>query len=184
MRIGDFLYFAPNVRFSAVDLSSPSLGDLWGTRIRAYYLAPTFECIEAGHAFAAGLLLTATIDAMSRLQFRRGRVGRRPSGSEFKRFIVDSLPSFRDEQIAAKFYDEFRNGLTHEARIKNGGEFSFESQSTVYTESGLLRVNPSYLVQEVDAALTKFVAQATMDPTVRDELASPLREDFAAELAQ
>lgn len=178
MRIGDFLYFAPDVAFTSIDLSSPTLGEVWEKRVRAYYLVPSAECIEAGHAFAAGLLLTATIDAMARLQFRPERVGRR-----FKRFLTESLPSFHDPQLAARFYEDFRNGLTHEARIKNGGEFSLSSEGTLNTESGLFRVNPKYLAHEVDEALTTFVAQVIADQRVRSDFAAALREDFSEELS-
>jgi hypothetical protein len=49
MRIGDFLYFAPDVAFTSLDLSSPTLGEVWEKRVRAYYLVPSSQCIEAGH---------------------------------------------------------------------------------------------------------------------------------------
>jgi hypothetical protein len=183
MRIGDFLYFAPDVRFTAIDLSSPSLGMLWERRIRAYYLDPASTCIASGYAFAAGLLLTATIDAMSRLQYWRERAGQdREVGPEFRRFLTEWLPSFSDSQLAGRFYRDFRNGLTHEARIKDAGEFSLHTEGTIDIESGILRVNPRYLAQEVEAALIRFVSQLTTDETLRSDFAAALRDDFSAEL--
>ncbi len=43
----------------------------------------------------------------------------------------DGLTSFASDELAARFYDDFRNGLVHEAKIKQGGQFSLELQSTV-----------------------------------------------------
>ena len=99
------------------------------------------------------------------------------------RFLVAELPSFQDPKVAQRFYDDFRNGLTHEARIKNGGEFSWEHQSTINQQVGIFSVNPKYLAEEVRDALTRFVALVVADNAVRYHFAAALKEDFSDELA-
>jgi hypothetical protein len=120
---------------------------------------------------------------MSRLQYWGERAGEeREVGPEFRRFPTEWLPSFRDNQLAARFYRDFRNGLTHEARIKDAGEFSLHTEGTINIESGIFRVNPKHLAQEVEAALIRFVSQLTMDETLRNNFAAALRDDFSTEL--
>jgi hypothetical protein len=40
MKLGDILYFAPNVKFSDLDLSGVKLPDQFEARIRGFYLGP------------------------------------------------------------------------------------------------------------------------------------------------
>jgi hypothetical protein len=174
VRIGNLLFFAPGVRFDEVDLSGATLPRQLQKRLNGYYIEPAGECCRNGHAFAAGALLVSCIDAIGRLKYGGG-VG---VGDRFRR-AAGELSSFAAPDLAARFYDEFRNGLVHEARLKRGGQFSLERDRTVEVLGGVLLVNPRRLVDEVRDSLTQWVTELCTDDTKRAKLATLLRRDFA-----
>lgn len=155
---GDILYFAPGIRFNQIDLNGPTLPEQFNCRITGYYIKPAEECCERGQAFAAGVLLVSCIDALARFKFKTNDVGKR-----FKDFVQQELPSFSNKELAKRFYEDFRNGLIHESRIKLGGQFSLEGnkpwrKSKDYSVSihftwqkkyGLLYENMSVYFQEM-----------------------------------
>ncbi len=100
----------------------------------------------------------------------------------FCTWIKTDLPSFRGAAIADRFYCEFRNGLVHEARIKNGGQFSLEQSCTVNTASGVLSVNPMQLAKEVSDALQQYVATLKSRQSDCRKLLARLKTDFQYEL--
>ena len=114
MKVGDHVYFAPGIRFSDLDLGGPRLPEQYRTRIEGYYLTPANRAVEAGDAFAAGLLALAAVDAMSRLYFGPNRPSRRVK-LDFPTFVRLLLPSFSVPTNAEILYDKYRNGLVHEA---------------------------------------------------------------------
>lgn len=181
MRIGDFLYFAPGLPFSNLNLDSVDLGTNWEQRIRGFYLEPAAVLISAKHAFAAGLLIVSAIDAMSRYEATPRRVGKRFVGEEFKSFVQLELPSFSLKKDAEDLYDKYRNGLAHEARLKRGAEFDLEQDETLKRLGVVIKINPAKLFDEVDQALIKFVS-ALAEEEKRKQFASALQEDFLFEL--
>jgi len=80
MRIGDHLYFAPDITFSNVDITGTTLAQQMGDRIRGFYLEPAHVLIENGHAFASGVMLVVAIDALARLETGSQNVGERFRG--------------------------------------------------------------------------------------------------------
>jgi hypothetical protein len=181
MREGDDLFFAPGVRFGDVDLSGPDLAEQYRVRINGFYLVPAQLCVERGYAFAAGLLLVSTIDFMAGLHHSAEDLADRGVGADFRRFARHKLQSFRSGDLAQRLYDEFRNGLAHEARIKNAGEFSFDWPQTVRLAGGRLCINPAWLLREVEAALDQQIAELTQDEAKCEEAAERLRKLFAKE---
>lgn len=177
MRIGDILYFAPGIKFSDLDISGRKLPEQFDSRIRGFYLEPVNAMERSGHAFASGLLLVSCIDALARLELSGG------VGARFCTWVRDELQSFGNIEIAHRFYDEFRNGLVHEARIKNGGQFSLEQSKTVDTASGVLSINPQHLADEVSAALHHYIAKLRAEPRACNELLGRLKIDFQYELS-
>ena len=81
--------------------------------------------------------------------------------------------------MAERFYDEFRNGLVHEARLKNGAQFSLETGATVKQLDGILLVNPKFLAEEARSALDVWVTMLGRDDPERQRLADALRKDLA-----
>jgi hypothetical protein len=176
MRIGDDLYFAPRIRFCDVDLDGPELPEQFRCRMAGFYLEPAEQCAQGDHAFAAGVLLVTCIDALARLRYG-GRVGAR-----FKRFAREDLQSFPDDDLAERFYCEFRNGLVHEGRLKKGACFSLDAGATVEELGGILLVNPKHLATEARSALDAYIALVTLDDVERRKLAGALKIDLEDDL--
>lgn len=175
MRIGDILFFAPGIRFEHADLSGTDLPRQFECRIAGFYLDPADRCAENGFPFAAGVILVTCIDALARMRYGGG------VGMRFKKFITNELPSFAQGNRADRFYDDFRNGLVHEARIKNGGQFTMDADRTVQSVNGLLLVNPWHLGVELRAALASYVTLLTSSVAERRKLAGRLKADLAAD---
>lgn len=173
MRIGDILYFAPGIRFDDVELDGARLPGQFRQRVVGFYIVPSEECAVGGHAFAAGALLVSCIDALARLRFG-DRVGER-----FRKFVAEELKGFSGAGIAQQFYDEIRNGLVHEGRLKNGAQFSFEIAETAETLDGILVVNPKHLAAEVRSALDCYVVFLQCDERELTKLAGTLKQDLS-----
>ena len=111
--------------------------------------------------------------ALARLRFGGG------VGARFQKFVGEELRSFSGGGVAQRFYDDFRNGLVHEARLKKGGQFSLKTKTTVEELGGLLLINPVYLAQEVRAALGSYVTLLGHDNSERERPAEALRQDHS-----
>lgn len=182
LRISETLYFAPGVTFRALDLTSPALADQLCARIEGYYLTPAREAAAVGHGFAAGLLAVAAIDALSRLYFGPNRQHRRV-GQDFTLFATWLLPSFRDPQAAQILYERFRNGLVHEAGLKEGAQFELGRSATLEYIGQLPVIDPARLTAEVHAALLVIASEIRHNPRTHHEVAGLLRREFQFELA-
>ena len=173
MRIDDLVYFAPDVRFDQVDLGGPDLPVLLGTRIVGFYLEPARGCIGRGEGFAAGVLLVSCIDALARFRFGRDM----GIGDRIRKFAQEELKSFASNRLSAALYDQVRNGLVHEARLKAGAQFSLETGETLLELDGVLVINPLYLEQEVHAALDSYVSSLKSSPALLLGLRATLEAD-------
>jgi hypothetical protein len=172
MRIEDHLYFAPGVRFTEVNFDDVHLPEHLRARIQGFYLQPASECAGAGHAFAAGVLVLVCIDALARFSTGDPAVGQR-----FKRFARAKLRSFAAGDLADRLYEDFRNGLIHEGRIKSGAQFSLEFAETITRIDGLMIINPARLADEVRAALDRFIEDLVRDAGARRRLSQALKRD-------
>jgi hypothetical protein len=163
MKVDNELYFAPGIRFLDMDWDDEnSLIDAFFQRVIGYYLSPARKLIDAAEAFGAGVLCVTTIDFMSGIEEdSTGNVGKR-----YQRWLVNRIMEFSDpnpddktQTLARRFYDEFRNGLVHEGRIKNAGQFAIENGNIIEFEKSSMIVNPYYLQQEIDQALHQYVSE-------------------------
>jgi hypothetical protein len=102
-------------------------------------------------------------------------------GADFRRFARKELRSFVSGDLTQRLFDDFRNGLSHELRIKNGGEFSFDRPQTVRHLNGRLCINPAHLLLEVEEALARQTAELTHNVAKRVALAERLRILFEKE---
>jgi hypothetical protein len=177
MKVGDFLYFAPGICFSQVDLSGSQLPKQYAARVEGFYLAPAQVLVEGGHGFAAGLLVVTAIDALARLSRPEPRVGQR-----IKSWLRTELRGLDAPQYADALYDEVRNGLVHEARLKAGTEFSLEQNSLVEEGPGILRFNPRLLLGEVREALARLVLKLEADGDARQTFLIRVKDEFIYEL--
>jgi len=174
MRIADELYFAPGVRFADVQWDNPSLTEQLKKRITGFYLDPARDLCGQGHAFAAGVLLVSCIDALARLQYGNG------VGYRIIRYVRKEIPSLSPH--APCFYENFRNGLLHEARIMNGGQFSLVTAKTMDDSNGVLLINPRLLEQDVRESLDRWISSLEDDDVKRQGIANRLKKEFEEEI--
>ena len=175
MRIRDHLYFAPDTKFTDVNLTGDDLVMQVAKRIQGFYLNPARLLANNGHAFASGVMLLTAIDALARIQ-----TGRDDVGGRIKDWCTANLPSY-NEVISKRFYDDFRNGLVHEARIKNGGDFSLEGDETIQEMGDILSCNPLHLHDEIELALESFIQLLLEDSSKFEIFRQRICDDFSYE---
>jgi hypothetical protein len=177
MRIEDKLYFSPGVTFSQLDLSGEKLAGQVKNRIDYFFLKPVGLLLEKKYSFAAGVILVSCIDYLAKICY--------PSttgvGERIKKWCKEQLPSFNPDS-SQLFYEHFRNGLVHEAMIKNGGEFNLKTGVTVKKNRKSLSINPSLLHREIEKAFTDYLERITTDKSTRQELVESIKRDFKYEL--
>lgn len=176
MRIGDQLHFAPNITFSQLDLSGSKLPCQLKQRVDFFFLAPADILLKHEYVFASGVLLVSCIDFLAKIKYRNEEVG-----SRIKKWCSENLNQF-EPNMSCIFYNDFRNGLVHEARIKNGGEFSLETESTVQQCGKSLRINPKLLHKEVSEAFENYIQKLKNINSLRLELIEWVKENFNYEL--
>jgi hypothetical protein len=161
-----------------VDWEGNGLPGQFRRRIEGFYLEPTECCIESGCAFAAGLLLVSCIDSLARLKYRR--FDRNDVSGRFKDLLKE-LPAFGAGNFRQRFYDDIRNGLVHEARLKNGAQFTLDSTADKAVTEGagsILLVNPSHLLTQVRKALNDYIRLLEADEHERCLLSASLMLDL------
>jgi len=132
MKIGDILYFSPKYRFDQINWNDEEeLIEAFRDRVEGFYLNPARVLNEHKYAFGSGILCVTTIDFLARITNNSERVGHR-----IKRWLTENMPKYFDETLAQRFHEEFRNGLVHEGRIKNCGQFSYDVDELVHQENG------------------------------------------------
>src|SRR5262245_37143228 len=104
------VFFAPGIGFEEVDPNGAEFLRQFEQRIEGFYLAPAVDCIGSDHAFAAGTLLVSCVDALARFKYGIAATVH----YRFTNFASNELVSFGGG-LSERFYDEFRNGLVHEA---------------------------------------------------------------------
>ena len=177
MKIGEFLYFAPDMAFADLDFREEELPNQYSQRIIGYYLAPAELLANNGHGFGSGLLVLCAIDALGKIEFPALGVGGR-----FKRYCRNRLPSFSNHDHAKQLYEVFRCGITHEARAKDGAEITLESDCTVEPAPGGIRVNPVYLLNEVRTALHTQMEEISADAEKKRIFKKYILTQFSKEL--
>jgi len=109
--------------------------------------------LDRDHDFAAGVLLVSALDALARLLTGISGVGERFT-SAAEEIGVDPLSS-------QQFYDFYRNGLLHEARIKLGACFDQDATGLLQKINREILVNPCVLLKAVRALSYELVEDVT-----------------------
>lgn len=183
MRVREVLYFSPKFRFSEVDFSDPgNLIAAFTDRVEGFYLEPAHRLAEAGDAFACGLVCCASIDFLALY----GGM----SGSRITEWLKKNVPQFDNPDpgdtrrlLAGRFEVDFRNGLAHEGRIKNLGQFSLDQESLLRFVDSSMIVNPGLLLEAIRTAFDKYCADLQSDPGLLQSLIGRLKSDFSQEIA-
>jgi len=175
-RLNHILYFAPKVRFKAVDLTGTRLPTQIYQRIYGFYLEPAIRLAISNDAFASGLLSVCAMDHLGHLLTGAGGVGAR-----FKD-CCRRIPELASGDTPDLFYRHFRNGLVHEARIGNAGEFDLNATELARRHGDRLIVNPLLLAQALQTALKDCIANVYKQRGMQRTVANNIRLMFRSEL--
>ena len=185
MRIKDVLYFTPKIKFSALCFENiGSIIEAFRQRVDGFYLNPARYLVEQGEAFACGLICSATIDLIARYSLPKVK----KVSCRICIWLQDNIPDFnttesRRTALAERFYDDFRNGLVHEGRIKNLGQFSFDYNGLICMIDGAMIINPKILLQHITYALNIYCDTIKLIDKESQILIKQLKEDFEEEIA-
>jgi len=160
MRIGDTLYFSPNYRFDQINWNNKEeLIEAFRDRVEEFYLKPARVLNKHKYPFGSGVLCVTTIDFLAKIETDLDDVGKRFENwlrSNIKEFD-SSDPDNSSRTLACRFYKEFRNGLVHEGRIKNCGQFSYDFDELVHQGNGIIIVNPNLLLNAIISSFRKYI---------------------------
>jgi hypothetical protein len=124
----------------------------------------------------------AAIGELARLYYGPSRSAR-STGQGFRRFVHQRLKSFAEPRHAAILYEKYRNGLVHEARIKDGCQFEIGRTETLDISGIAPVIDPARLIIEIRAALNAIICELDKSQQFRTELALHIRREFEYELA-
>ena len=203
MNIENKVYFAPGIEFKAVDWND-WLGLIEGfkRRVHAYYIAPAYNmrlwlpqakddpAILLGVAFGCGVICCTTIDFLARVESQIDYVRKR-----YVDWLIFRIPGMDmidpdnpGQKIADRFYDEFRNGLIHEGRIKKAGQFSINpalfapSSQIISIVDHAMVVNPFNLLDATIAALDNYSNDLLNDVNLQKKFANFLKTVFTDDI--
>jgi hypothetical protein len=184
MRIGEVLYFAPNHRFADLNFrDSTSIVDAFKARVEGFYLGPARKLVDVNDAFAGGVICVALIDFIARYSSGSRKVKERftwwleANIAEFKAKV-----SLKAQTLGSRFYEDFRNGLVHEGRIKNLGQFSKDFRELLHLIDGGMIVNPTQLIQKTGEGVSRYCELVRKDKSQFEKLKRRLEIDFQAEI--
>jgi hypothetical protein len=141
-----------------------------------FYLKPALELASVKHSFAAGVLVVCAMDALGSLV-----TGSASTSAKIKS-LCRRIPDLSDDEAADIFYESFRNGLVHNARIKRGSEFSVEISTVALLHHGRLIVNPGLLAKEVARLLDDYIASLYKSVSAQRGFRNKIKRKFKFEL--
>lgn len=168
MRVEDILHFSPKYKTPYLDLDNgEELINAFIDRVEEFYLKPAEKLNNEFEAFAKGVLILTAIDFIGEFFIRT------ESSNRIKKFCSE-LPSIKRlknealEKSQVKIInDDYRNGLIHEGRIKNMGQFFYATEDLISVGEGVSMINPSTLLRETRIVFYKYVEKVSNS---KDEL--------------
>jgi hypothetical protein len=149
-------------------------------------MEPTKKLNEDKKTFATGVLCGATIDFLARIETGSDKVGER-----FEYWVRNNInqlnkpnPDNTSQTLAYRFYDEFRNGLIHEGRIKNESQFSYEYPNelvklvNVNGDKSVMIINPNDLLRDIATSSNKYMKKVKNEDFTFQALKCTLIRDF------
>jgi hypothetical protein len=184
MKIGDILYFSPNYKFNQIDWNNKEeLIKIFKDRVDGFYLNPADDLNKKEYGFVAGLVCVTLIDFIARISM--GKHGR----SRFEKWLCKNIPDFNEKDsnssnrsLAKRFYEEFRNGLIHEGRIKKCGQFSYDFKNTVSVNDGIMLINPETLLKDLKKVFAEYIREVKENQEAFGKLKEALKRDFQGDV--
>ena len=181
MRLGDILYFSPKYKFSVLNWDDEKiLIDAFKDRVEGFYIKPIKKLNDDENVFAAGVLCLTTIDFLARITIEANTVGERIE-RWLKKYITEfnqNDPNDRSRTRALRFYEEFRNGLVHEGRIKNCGQFSDNFSELIHMEDTIMVINTVLLLKAIKTSFETYMDNVENDTTLFNQFRCALIRDF------
>jgi len=182
MRIADILYFSPKYKFSDLRWDDKKgLIDAFKDRVKGFYLEPAQKLNEDKNGFARGVLCVTTIDFLARI----ATIGTDKVKERIVEWLKVNIEKFREvdpntpgQTLADRLYHEFRNGLVHEGRIKNAGQFSYDSQELVEVREGIMIVNPGRLLDAINNSFERYTDEIERKEFAFHQFRCALMRDF------
>ena len=174
MRIEDTIYFSPLFKFKDIDWDNKDqLIEAFNDRVCGFYLTPAERLNSYKNGFAAGLLCVATIDFLARIAIGRGR---------FKDWIEENLKEFKGKRhLSNKFFDDFRNELVHEGRIKNCSQFTYDV-SKIHFEDEIILINPEKFLNDIKTSFQSYLIDLKGNDNKFEKFKELLKDDFKKEI--
>jgi len=186
MRKGDKLYFSTEDSFADLNWDNKdALLEAFRNRVREFYIEPIKKLNEDGKAFAAGVLCVVTIDFLARIETSQDGVQKR-----FEYWVENNIKEFYTpnlniplQEFANRFYEEFRNGLVHEGRIKKAGQFSYNYNVLVKFDAvngpkPIMIINPEFLQEAISKSFEKYIKKVQNEEFIFQKFKYVLTEDF------
>lgn len=103
--------------------------------------------------------------------------------------MVNKIPDFNqsdpdndNNNLAFRFYDEFRCCIVHEGRIKNVGQFSYDYNSIIKLiddkNHHIMIVNPKYLLISLHKIFNNYIFDLQNDEDQFKKFQIKIKEDF------
>ena len=188
MRDKDGIYFSPNYQFLNLKWNNPeNLICAFEDRIKSFYFDPAEQLNKNNHAFASGIICLSLIDLFANLQ--NGNFGvRRRYVPWLENNIVDFNspdPDKLSQTLAKRFYDEFRNCLIHECRIKNAGQFSYNYSGVIHLmrdyNRHIMIINPKLLLYSLKTSFEKYIYSIRENPAEYQKFEDILKSNFSVD---
>jgi len=160
MRVEDILHFSPKYKTPYLDLDNgDELINAFVDRVEEFYLKPAEKLNNEFEAFAKGVLILTAIDFIGEFFIRT------ESSNRIKKFCseLSSIKGLKNEALKKGqvkiINDDYRNGLIHEGRIKNMGQFFYATEDLISVGEGVSMINPTTLLNETRSIFYKYVGK-------------------------
>ncbi|MDR1814921.1 MAG: hypothetical protein LBR18_08780 [Tannerella sp.] len=180
----DGIFFSPKIRMQELNLDKDTLIAAFEDRIKGYYLDPIKSLNDNAHAFAAGILEFALIDALARYYYdTKGLLGiANRVRVRMKKMLKLIFPEI-NRKIANNAYYDFRNGLLHESRIKNCGQFSYLHPSPFVLFGKYLKINTLIVHVRLEKFFNDYIDDLNNNKEQRyDTFFKLFKKDFEKEI--
>lgn len=185
MMFDDELHFSASRRFTELMWDDPrSIIKDYRERMMGMYIEPAKGLCLMRQPFAAGVLAVCTIDALAKIDLENINISTR--GIEYagwlERYIpwmgeIDPHNKYPREQrreqssLAMRFYQEVRNGIVHEGRMKEGAYFSVAEHppAPVFVKDGCMVVHSIALLENIEESLRIVLQRANQTGASRED---------------
>jgi len=171
MDINNEIHFSPSILSSDLErICDDELLAGYKDRLMEWYISAAELLNSTGHGFGAGVILLTLIDCLAKVFVDENSL----VGTRFKQFVEFHMNLPRP--LANILYDNFRNGLVHEGRIKGNFSFSYRIGSICCKYGSTTAINPEILCKSLKSVTEELFAQIT--PDKRTEIIARIKIEF------